>query len=670
MLSVPGGQEIGKTPLNAALSPMDSLIEEPPTGPGAALLNEQFRILRQQIPLMYLFMIVNAWFLSFATWGAVPATWSILVPTVLSAAGAIRAMMWVRRSRNPDPAAIRRFMAGTTAAAAILSLAFGGWGMILFEHADLVQRTCIGLYIFIGALICAYCLQPLVTAARMVLACGAAPVALRLLFADDWFLVGLGVNLVFVSAIILRILDTSHTGFTEVLSSRSEMQTEREKARDAEKMAHQLAYHDPLTGLPNRRALADQIEAAIAAASETGGAALLMVDLDHFKGVNDVHGHPAGDRLLRDVAGRLNELVGQGARAFRLGGDEFAILSPVGVDRDAARRMARRIVQGLSEPFSAGPLVHHIGASVGISLFPEDAQDRETLMRRADIALYRAKEDGRGQYRSFEARMDAEIKRRSLLETQLRAGIEADEFRPFYQPIVELRSGRTIGFEILARWPRHQKTIGPDQFISIAEESGLITDLMLQLLRRGCADALQWDERLTIALNISPVQLKDVWLSQKILAVLAATGFPPRRLEVEITENALIGESDNARRTIQSLKNQGIGIALDDFGTGYSSLQHLRMLPFDEIKIDRSFVHSLDSDPEALNFVRAIIGLASTLGMPTVAEGIESERASSLLLELGCTYGQGYHFGHPMSGAEVGRSLAAQSRKALQTARG
>ncbi|HEY5721718.1 MAG TPA: EAL domain-containing protein [Allosphingosinicella sp.] len=632
---------------------MDRTIDEPEPGAGAVLLHEQFQILRKQIPLMYLFMIVNAWFLSFATWGAVPAQWSILVPAVLSVAATLRAMMWRRRSKSPEPAAIRRFMAGTTAAAGILSLAFGGWGMILFENADLVQRTCIGLYIFIGSLICAYCLQPLVTAARVVLACGAAPVALRLLLTDNWFLFGLGINLVFASAIILRILATSHSGFTEMLSSRSAMQTERERAREAERMAHQLAYHDPLTGLPNRRALADQIEAAIAGASGTTGAALLMVDLDHFKGVNDVHGHPAGDRLLRDVAERLTELVGPGARAFRLGGDEFAILSPVGADHDAARRMARRIAQGLSEPFVAGSLVHHIGASVGISLFPDDAQDRETLMRRADIALYRAKEDGRGQYRSFEARMDAEIKRRSFLETQLRAGIEADEFRPFYQPIVELRSGRTIGFELLARWPRHQDSVGPDQFISIAEESGLITDLMLQLLRRGCADALQWDERLTIALNISPVQLKDIWLSQKILGVLAATGFPARRLEVEITENALIGESENARRTIQSLKNQGIAIALDDFGTGYSSLQHLRMLPFDEIKIDRSFVHSLDSDPEALNFVRAIIGLASTLGMPAVAEGIESERAASLLLELGCTYGQGYHFGHPMSAEQV-----------------
>jgi diguanylate cyclase (GGDEF)-like protein len=378
-----------------------------------------------------------------------------------------------------------------------------------------------------------------------------------------------------------------------------------------------------------------------------------MVDLDRFKDVNDIHGHPAGDGLLRVVAERLTEMVGQSGRAFRLGGDEFAILSPVEGDHDAPRRMARRIVQGMSEPFAAGPLVHHIGASVGISIFPEDACDRETLMRRADIALYRAKEDGRGQYSSFEPVMDAEIKRRSALETELRASIRKDEFRPFYQPIVELSSGRTVGFELLARWPRLGAEIGPDQFISIAEEAGLITDLMLQLLKRGCEDALGWDESLTIAVNVSPVQLKDIWLSQKILATLAHVGFPPRRLAVEMTENALIVDPDNARRTIESLKNEGVGIALDDFGTGYSSLQHLRMLPFDEIKIDRSFVRAIHTDVEALKMVRAIVALASTLGMPVVAEGIESKKVADLLRDLGCAYGQGYYFGYPVSGEQV-----------------
>jgi diguanylate cyclase (GGDEF)-like protein len=631
----------------------------------SALLEEQFWILRRQVPTMYLVMIVNAWFLSFATYGSVSPRVSYAVPAILSAAGVFRAMRWLRRSQIPDEATIRRLFRGVMAACVVLSLAFGGWGLILFEDADLVQRTCIALYIFISAVICAHSVQAMPMAGRVMLICGAAPVTIRLLFTGNLFLVGLGVDLVFVSILILRMLTTSHKGFVEMLSSRLAMLSEREKAREAERLAHQLAYHDPLTGLPNRRALADQVEVAIAAPDEDGGIALLMVDLDHFKSVNDVHGHPSGDALLREVAARLTELVGQGARAFRLGGDEFAILSRIGEDPDAPRRLARRIVQGMSEPFANGAMVHHIGASVGISLFPADAHDRETLMRRADIALYRAKEGGRSQYRSFEPVMDAEIKRRSALESELRASIAADEFRPFYQPLVEMASGRITAFELLARWPRQGPEIGPSQFISIAEEAGLITDLMLQLLRRGCADALEWDDRLIIGLNISPVQLRDIWLSEKILVTLARAGLPARRLAVEITENALISDLDNARRTIESLKNQGVRIVLDDFGTGYSSLQHLRMLPFDEIKIDRSFVQTIDSDPEALKIVRAIVGMASTLGMPVVAEGIESESAATLLRELGCAYGQGFYFGHPMSGDQV-RALTRVESGRLQ----
>ena len=634
----------------------------------SAILHEQFRILRRQAPTMYLVMILNAWFLGFATYGSVAPELSYGVPALLTVAAGWRIIRWTRKvPDSPDDETIGVYFRGVRMAAVILSLAFGGWGLFLFEHGDLAQRTCIGLYVFISAVICGHSLEALPVAGRLMLLCGVTPVSIRLLLTGEPFLVALGLNVIFVSILILRLVANSHSGFIDVLSSRSAMLSEREKAQEAERRAHRLAYHDPLTGLPNRRALADQIESAIAEPAGGRGVALLMVDLDHFKGVNDLHGHPVGDTLLRDVSARLTELIGHDARAFRLGGDEFAILIHLGEDEDAPRRTARRIVKGLSEPFASGGIVHQIGGSVGISLFPADAHDRETLMRRADIALYRAKENGRGRHRSFEPRMDAEIRRRSALETELRASIAADEFRPFYQPLVELESGRTIGFELLARWPKHSG-IGPDQFISIAEESGLITDLMLQLLKRGAADALRWDDRLTIALNISPVQLKDVWLSEKILATLSAAGLPPRRLAIEITENALIGDPDNARRTIESLKNQGMRIALDDFGTGYSSLRHLRMLPFDEIKIDGSFVQALDSDPEALKIVQAIVGMASTLGMPAVAEGIESESIAQLLREIGCTYGQGFHFGHPISGAEVTARLDAQSGEGRLTA--
>ena len=616
-----------------------------------SLLHEQFRILAAQIPFMYALMFVDACFLSFATYSSVSKLESLGVPAALTVAALLRALFWLKR-RNVDlsTAQVARELRMTLITATVLSFGFGGWGLLLFESADTLQRTCIALYIFMGAISCSYCLQALPGAARLVLYCGAAPMSVRLLLSEDWLLIGLGVDMLFVMLLILRMLETSYSGFVEVISSRSTVIVERERARDAEQRAHQLAYHDPLTGLANRRALSDHLDRSIAA-SPAGGVGLLIVDLDRFKSINDVHGHPAGDQLLRDVAARLIELTGETARAFRLGGDEFAIVAEPGPgDGDAPRRLGRQIVQRLSEPFAIDGIVHHIGASVGISLYPGDAHDRETLMRRADVALYRAKDGGRSQHRSFEPLMDAEIKRRAVLERQLRDAIGTDGLRPHYQPLVELAGRRLVGFELLARWPRSDGlAIGPDQFIPIAEESGLINELMLQLLERGCLEALGWDPSLTIAINISPVQLKDPWLAQKILATLTRLNFPPQRLEIEVTENALIVDADNARRTIESLKNQGIKIALDDFGTGYSSMHHLRMLPFDKIKIDSSFVRAIDSDADALKIVRAILGLAASFDLPVVAEGIESEAVAARLEALGCAYGQGYLIGAPLS---------------------
>jgi diguanylate cyclase (GGDEF)-like protein len=437
-----------------------------------------------------------------------------------------------------------------------------------------------------------------------------------------------------------------------------EMSAAMIKQRFAEERANTLAFHDPLTGLLNRRAINDRLESL----SRTGPGnefALLIIDLDRFKAVNDVHGHLAGDRLLRSVAARIEAGLAVGETVYRLGGDEFALVCEItDGDHDRARRAARLIVQRLAEPFGEEGLVHHIGASVGIAMFPGDAHDRETLMRRADISLYRAKDAGRGQHRSFEAAMDAEITRRSIIEQQLRHAIGDDLLRPYYQPLIDLANGQIAGFELLARWPRTgSDEIAPDQFIPIAEESGLINELMMKLLERACIEARDWDPKLTIAINISPVQLRDPWLSQKVLAVLAKGGFSPKRLAVEITENALIADAENARRTVESFKNQGMTIGLDDFGTGYSSLHHLRVLPFDKLKIDRSFVQAIETDHESLMIVRAIVSLAMSLNLPVIAEGIESASIAEKLRQMGCAQGQGFHFGRALSGEAISRIL-------------
>ena len=439
----------------------------------------------------------------------------------------------------------------------------------------------------------------------------------------------------------------------------ADMRREVKERQAAEERVHALAFHDPLTGLSNRRALHDCLEGIVSHSHGSKKVGLLLLDLDRFKSVNDIQGHLAGDQLLRDVSARLVEMLPANGRAYRLGGDEFAIVVELAKgDYNAPHRVARRLVQAMSEPFEVSGRVHYIGASIGIAMFPRDARDRETLMRRADIALYRAKDSGRSCHRSFEAAMDAEITRRAVIESDLRLGLQRGEFLPFYQPVVDLRTGATLGFEMLARWQRTDEVvIAPDEFIPIAEESGLINELMLQLLERACEEARHWDPSLTIAINISPVQLKDPWLSHKVLSALTRFGFPTRRLAVEITENAIIADSQNAKRTIESLKNQGISIGLDDFGTGYSSLHHLRMLPFDKLKIDRSFIQGLSTDPEARKIVRAIITLATSLGLPVIAEGIEDEVIAQQLRQFGCAQGQGYHLGRPMSGDEITRTL-------------
>ena len=638
----------------------------PAPSPGAdtedVLLAEQYAALRKQIPLMYALMFIDIVFLAVSSYDDIPLAMSLGVPVALSVAITARAGLWLRRRKvAAPPADIRRYLRGTIIAATILSLAFGGWGMVLFEQAEPQRSMAVALYVFVGTISCCYCLLTLPTAGRLVLLLGALPVTVQLLMSGDWQLIGTGANFVIVAILILRTMSTSYAGFTEVVRSRSDMQLERERARDAEQRAQELAYRDVLTGLHNRRALSEQLDRFGFRDRCSTHLALLVLDLDRFKAVNDVHGHPAGDSLLQAVVTRLTGIVAGVGVAYRLGGDEFAvIIETTDPDKNSATSLAQAIVDGLAAPFQVGGLVHHIGASVGIALVHRDAADRETMMRQADIALYKAKENGRSQYQMFEPRMDVEITRRSVLERALREDIASDAFLPFYQPIVNLVSGTIQGFEMLARWHRPDgEEIGPNQFIPIAEECGLVGDLMLKLLDRACIDAAAWGPDIMLAVNVSPVQLKDPGFSDKVLAVLARTGFPASRVTLEITENALIAEPANAKRLIQSLKSEGMLLALDDFGTGFSSIQHLKMLPFDKIKIDRSFVQELERDSEAYRMVLAITRLAASLGVAVIAEGIEDEFALGIVRELGCAEAQGYFFGRPMGAREAAEALRA-----------
>ena len=436
----------------------------------------------------------------------------------------------------------------------------------------------------------------------------------------------------------------------------------------SEERAHQLASKDPLTGFLNRRSLGEEGAAMFVRAQRRGKAmAMMMLDLDHFKAINDLHGHAIGDALLREVAAEIAAAMPSIALTARFGGDEFACAFLFDPDHpDTVERIAERLVSRLAQPFAIEGLQLHISVSVGIDRSDADCASIDALMRSADIALYAAKNGGRNRFAWFDQSMERELQTRNELEVGLRGAIPRHEIVPYFEQQIDLASGRLTGFEVLARWEHPQRGVMiPELFIPIAEETGMIADLSLSIMRQAFTAARDWNAALSLSVNISPWQLKDAWLAQKIIKVLTETGFPATRLEIEITEISLFDNLALVQSIVGSLKNQGIRLALDDFGTGYSSLAHLRALPFDRIKIDKSFVMSVNENAESAALVNAITRLGESLNLPITAEGIVDSSIEERLRSLGCSKGQGYLYGRPTSISKTRRLLA--EKRLLQT---
>lgn len=434
--------------------------------------------------------------------------------------------------------------------------------------------------------------------------------------------------------------------------------TERHKAQA--RVAH-MARHDSLTDLPNRTLFREKMVDGLNNVAIGGGAmAVLCVDLDNFKTVNDRLGHAAGDRLLRWVAARLKEHVGEHDTVARLGGDEFAVLLS-GPQPQSAEALARRLVETIVHPAPIDSSSVHTGVSVGIAVAPDHGLDCDELMRCADLALYRAKARGRGTWQLFEPAMEAEARSRHALEHDMRAALEGGEFQLVFQPQVRLASSDLIGFEALLRW-RHPSRglVSPAEFIPLAEETGLIVPIGEWVLRSACATAAAWPD-VTVAVNLSPVQFRSRGLVAMVTNALAEAGLPPRRLELEVTETALLDDSEATVGILHQLRTLGIRISLDDFGVGYSSLSYLRKFPFDRIKIDRSFVGTLGESPESAAIVRTIASLGAVLGVETTAEGVETIEQLDFVRECGCTAVQGYYFGRPCPASEVSHTIASLS---------
>ena len=423
----------------------------------------------------------------------------------------------------------------------------------------------------------------------------------------------------------------------------------------AEKRAHHLAYKDDVTGLFNRRYLTEIL-------GEVGGTpclTLLLLDVDHFKQVNDLYGHAAGDELLLVLSQRMQAVAPEDACCARLGGDEFAmLLLGESATAELASKTAGRLLDELNKPVHLAACVTRIGASVGLSRMEASTGAAQSLLRTSDIAMYEAKRQGRNCCVWFNDEMERKLNERNLVEAEMRTSIGEGRFIPYFQPMLQLSSGEINGFEVLARWNHPTRgLVEPDEFISVAEATGMIADLSFSVMRAALIRALKWPSHLTIAVNVSPVQFQDPLLAQRIIKLLHETGFPAARLELEITESAILEDRHLALATVQSLKNYGVRISLDDFGTGYASLSQLRELPFDRIKIDKSFVASLMEDKQSNAIVHAIATLGRSLNLPITAEGVETETVHQRLQELGCSDAQGWLFGKAISGEQAGETF-------------
>ncbi|WFU39021.1 EAL domain-containing protein [Bradyrhizobium sp. CB82] len=437
-----------------------------------------------------------------------------------------------------------------------------------------------------------------------------------------------------------------------------------ERVRADERIAH-MAHYDALTDLPNRVLMRGHLERRVAELAEGKPFAILYIDVDEFKGVNDSLGHEIGDELLRQVANRLRSCVGPHDLVARLGGDEFAVIKADTGDRAELTVLADQILKTLRAPVNCKGQEIPIDASIGIAIAPEHGDNLDELLKRADLAMYAAKSDGRRTFRFFAAEYDAKVRQRRQLDFDLRQALANSEFEVHYQPLVDLAANVVTGCEALLRWHHPERgMVSPAEFIPLAEETGLIGEIGEWVLKQACTEAANWPGQIRVAVNVSPVQFRSKTLALKVAAALNESGLAPGRLELEVTETVLIRDDEEALTILQQLRELGVRIALDDFGTGYSSLSYLHRFPFDKIKIDRSFISDIGEPEDSSPIVQAVVHMAAARHMATTAEGVETEAQREILRRLGCSQMQGYLFSPAIPASRLKRLLSAHQASA------
>lgn len=643
------------------------------TPSGRAIVEARYSTLRRQIPVVYLLALMNVCGLQIATGGRLAPGFNI--PTVLAACGLLRVLQWLPDREVSHEQMLRR-MQQTCLLGALICLSVFLWCARILDTASHEQKMAVILFGGLTAIGIAYGLSALQTAARMPLIVLSLPLAALSFVSSDPQFIGAAISLAVVSGLILRLLSVHDAHFTDLVRSRSSLEHQQQLAEHARQEAIVAATTDFLTKLPNRRAFVAALEAEIERHSGDGSFAVGIVDLDRFKAVNDTFGHAAGDKLLETVATRLLQAAGKSALVARLGGDEFGLLFPNITCPSAAKETGARVLAEVNRPVTIHGRQLGVSACCGLGISRRgQARTTSGVLSHADLALYQAKEDGCGEVSVFEPQMEAPRRRRAQIEAALRLPGVHESIHLVFQPIIDLRTGQVVANEALARWRDEELgNVSPSEFVPLAEQLNVIGDISCHLMAKAFAEAASWPDPVRLSFNLSAVQLCSTGSAEAILAGLERAGLSTKRLQVEVTETALLADFGRARESLAKLRTQGVTIVLDDFGAGYASIGYLREMSFDQIKLDGALVTAAQDNSDGQRLLAAVIGLCDALGVSTVAEHVENEQQLKLLVELGCTAGQGFWLQAPMPAQALrdfcrAGSLVFETRGAAQAAR-
>ncbi|MBD1554662.1 putative bifunctional diguanylate cyclase/phosphodiesterase [Pseudomonas typographi] len=608
------------------------------------LMRAQYGALSRQLPLMYFILLVNTWALVATHLALAPASLTLVVPTVLTAVGASRSVFWWRqRGKLLDDTSIYKVLLRTCLLAFPVAAGFTCWALLLYPYGDEYAKVHVAFYMAITVIACIFSMMHLRRAALISAVVVNSAFIVFFISTGIPVFVACAVNIFLVSVAMLLILQDHYRNFTRLIAERA-----RSELLSDENL--RLAHQDSLTGLPNRRQFFSALDQALARARGDGTRlAVGILDLDGFKPVNDLYGHGIGDRLLMLVGQRLAPLLDEHAQLARLGGDEFALI----IERVASDRQLHEVGQAfcqvLGAPFSLTDMPVQIGASLGMATFPDRASDAEQIFEFADYALYQSKRSQRGSVTVFSERHHAQLQRENLTEQALRRADLNQELAVVFQPIIDIASGRTVAFEALGRW--HSPVLGlvpPGQFIPVAERTGMINQLTIPLLRKALATAQQWPTHVRLSFNLSARDCGSLQAAQAIADCIVASGFDPARLDLEITETAVMQDMQQAQLAIGVFRALGCGVSLDDFGTGYSSLSQLHALALTKLKVDRSFVSGIQHNPASFKIVKSLLALTHDMQLDCIVEGVETEPELQALASLGARLVQGYYFAKPM----------------------